>query len=85
MKFAKPDAERRGKARRTRPADPAPASLLPLPEDVFLGWLLSVPPDQDVAAAAQRQIEIIDRRAPAHPDVHSLRKLLAVVAQGGNC
>ncbi len=59
-------------------------SPLPPPEEVFIDWLLSVPPDDCLEAAARYQIEIIDRStAFQHPDVRRLRTLLAAVA--GDC
>lgn len=57
-------------------------SPLPPPEEVFVDWLLSVPHGADLEDAARRQIEIIDRLAPIHPDVRSLRVLLGCVAGG---
>ncbi|MGN6769625.1 MAG: hypothetical protein ACTHJQ_07250 [Rhizobiaceae bacterium] len=56
------------------------ASPLPPPEEVFADWLLSVPHGADLAAAARRQIALIDRRMPSHPDVQCLRMLLVAVA-----
>jgi hypothetical protein len=55
-------------------------SPLPPPEEVFADWLMSVPRDADIEAAARRQIEVIDRRASFHPDVRCLRMLLVAVA-----
>ncbi len=55
-------------------------SPLPPPEEVFADWLLSVPHGVDLATAARRQIALIDRRMPFHPDVQCLRMLLVAVA-----
>jgi hypothetical protein len=57
-----------------------PISPLPSPETVFVDWLLWLPRDADLRAAAREQIALIDRRAPLHPDVQFLRTLLAAVA-----
>jgi len=69
-------ARRRPLARR----EIAALSPLPPPEEVFIDWLMSVPHDADLEVAAQRKIEVIDRRGTLHPDVLRLRTLLAVVA-----
>ncbi|MBN9066880.1 MAG: hypothetical protein J0H60_10555 [Rhizobiales bacterium] len=58
-------------------------SPLPPPEEVFADWLLSLPHDADIEAAAKRQIELIDRRVAFHPDVQCLRMLLVAVAGDG--
>ncbi len=58
-------------------------SPLPPPEEVFADWLLSVPHNADLAAAARRQIALIDRRSVSHPGVQCLRMLLTAVA--GDC
>jgi hypothetical protein len=59
----------------------AAISPLPPPEEVFIDWLMSVPPDDCLEAAARCQIEIIDRSAVfLHPDVRHLRTLLVAVA-----
>jgi hypothetical protein len=57
-------------------------SPLPPPEEVFADWLLSVPHGADLEAAARKQIALIDRRMPFHPDVQCLRMLLVAVAGG---
>lgn len=67
---------------RERPAMAA-ISPLPPPEEIFADWLMSVPHDADIARAAWRQIEVIDRRASLHPDVQVLRTLLLSVAASG--
>jgi hypothetical protein len=59
-------------------------SPLPPPEEVFADWLMSVPHGADIAAAARRQIALIDRRMPFHPDVQCLRMLLVAVAGDGS-
>jgi hypothetical protein len=53
---------------------------IPSPEAVFIDWLLWLPRDANLRAAAREQIALIDRRASLHPDVQFLRTLLAVVA-----
>lgn len=58
----------------------ATISPLPPPEEVFADWLMSVPPGICLEIAAQRQIELIDRRGSLHPGVAVLRSLLAAVA-----
>ena len=58
-------------------------SPLPPPEEVFADWLLSVPHGEDLAAAARRQVEMIDDRGPSHPDAACLRMLLVAVAGAG--
>lgn len=79
-----------GTDRRTSVSPPAldgrkqsSVSPLPPPEEVFVDWLMSVPHDADLEAAARGQIALIDRRAPLHPDVLCLRALLAAVAGDG--
>jgi hypothetical protein len=62
----------------------AAVSPLPPPEEVFADWLMSVPHGADLAAAARRQIALIDRRMPFHPDVQCLRMLLVAVADDGD-
>lgn len=58
-------------------------SPLPPPEEVFADWLLSLPHDADIEAAARRQIDLIDRSANFHPDVQCLRMLLVAIADNG--
>lgn len=58
-------------------------SPLPPPEEVFIDWLMSVPHDANLEAAALRKIALIDRCGSLHPDVFRLRTLLAVVAGTG--
>lgn len=58
-------------------------SPLPPPDEVFADWLLSVPHGEDLAAAARRQVELIDARGQAHPDLDCLRLLLVAVAGEG--
>ena len=75
-----------GLSTRLRPRDPAEmarVSPLPPPDEVFADWLLSLPHGADIAAAARRQVEMIDARATAHPDVACLRLLLVAVAEDG--
>ncbi len=58
----------------------AAVSPLPPPEEVFVDWLMSVPHGTDIEEAARRQIALIDRRMPLHPDVQCLRAMLVAVA-----
>lgn len=69
-------------ARRTLDARTMAAiSPLPPPEEVFVDWLMSVPANDCLEAAARYQIEIIDRSTVfLHPDVRHLRTLLVAVA-----
>jgi len=66
-------------ARRRRRIDRATMariSPLPPPEEVFADWLVSVPANDCLEAAARFQIELIDRSAVVqHPDVRRLRTL----------
>lgn len=65
-------------------ADMARISPLPPPEEVFADWLLSVPHNDCMEAAARFQIESIDRSpAASHPDVRHLRLLLVAIAGDG--
>jgi len=66
--------------RRTSAATLRAVSPLPPPEEVFADWLLSVPHDADLEAAARGEIALIDGCGTLHPDVQRLRTLLAVVA-----
>lgn len=62
----------------------AAVSPLPPPEEIFIDWLMSVPADGCLEAAARDQIEIIDRsRVFLDADVRRLRTLLVAVA--GDC
>lgn len=62
----------------------AAISPLPPPEEIFADWLLSVPAEDCLEAAARHQIDIIDRSAVVlHPHVRQLRTLLLAVA--GEC
>jgi len=58
----------------------ASVSPLPPPAEIFIDWLMSVPVGADLAAAACKQIGLIDRRAPLHPDARCLRMLLSALA-----
>lgn len=75
---AKPDAQIARLDLRTEPV-PCP---LPPPEKVFADWLLWVPRNADLCAAAREQIALIDRCGSHHPDLQFLRTLLAAVAGG---
>lgn len=59
-------------------------SPLPPPQEVFADWLLSVPADADLEAAAHTQIALIDTRGMLHPDVLCLRAMLVAVAGSGS-
>ncbi|EXL09473.1 hypothetical protein [Aquamicrobium defluvii] len=68
------------------PHDPeraAKISPLPPPEEVFVDWLMSVPPHACLEDEARRQVELIDSRPTLHPDVRCLRALLVAVAGEG--
>lgn len=72
--------------RRRRPdrKEMARISPLPPPYEVFADWLMSVPHEDSMEAAARYQIELIDRSpAASHPDVRHLRMLLVAVAGDG--
>lgn len=58
----------------------AAISPLPPPQEVFIDWLMSVPPGTSIEIAARRQIAVIDARMTLHPDVQILRTLLAAIA-----
>lgn len=59
-------------------------SPLPPPEEVFIDWLLSVPAEDCLKAAARYQIETIDRSTVVlHPHVRQLRALLVAVEGDG--
>ncbi|MEO5325199.1 hypothetical protein PV773_17940 [Mesorhizobium sp. CC13] len=62
----------------------AAISPLPPPEEVFIDWLMSVPPGTSIEAAARWQIAVIDSRGLLHQDVQVLRTLLAAVAGRGH-
>jgi hypothetical protein len=66
--------------RRANAATMRAVSPLPPPEEVFADWLLSVPHDAELEAAALKKIALIDRFGSLHPDLQRLRALLAVVA-----
>ena len=72
--------ERPRRVRRVNAATMRAVSPLPPPEEVFSDWLLSVPHDADLEAAALKKIALIDRCGHLHPDILRLRTLLAVVA-----
>ncbi|MEZ2329635.1 hypothetical protein AB6802_07920 [Mesorhizobium sp. RCC_202] len=72
--------ERPRRMRRANAATMRAVSPLPPPEEVFADWLLSVPHEADLEAAALSKVALIDRCGSLHPDVQRLRTLLAVVA-----
>ena len=53
--------ERPRRVRRVNAATMRAVSPLPPPEEVFSDWLLSVPHDADLEAAALKKIALIDR------------------------
>lgn len=53
---------------------------LPLPEDVFLAWLLALPEGMDLAQAARREIARLDAAAPLGPGPARLRGLFIEAA-----
>lgn len=67
-------------SRRITPQMLVSISPLPPPEEVLADWLMTVAHEPDIEAAARRQIALIDRRAPLHPDVQCLRALLVAIA-----
>jgi hypothetical protein len=58
----------------------AAVSPLPPPDEVFIDWLMAVPHNADIEQAARREVALIDRRTPLHPDVQCLRALLVAIA-----
>ncbi len=62
-----------------RPAARWPAAQT-RPEDVFLAWLVALPEDADIAAAARAQIARIDRVVPASAPLRRLRALFEEAA-----
>lgn len=50
------------------------------PEDVFMAWLVRLPPGADVARAALAEIARIDGAALSHAGVSQLRDLFAQAA-----
>ncbi len=57
-----------------------PPLALASPEDVFLAWLVALPDDADIAAAARVQIARIDGVALATAPLRRLRALLEEAA-----
>jgi len=54
------------------------------PEDIFIIWLLQLPMEADLAAAASAEIVRIDREAQPHsPTVTRLREFLVEVTKSG--
>jgi hypothetical protein len=81
-----PNRPKRSGRREVRSLDAATMRVIsppPPPEEVFIDWLMSVPHDADLEAAARCKIALIDRRGLMHPDVFRLRTLLAVLAGTG--
>ena len=67
-------------ARRVDAATLAAVSPLPPPDEVFIDWLMALPHNADIEAAARREVALIDGRSLQHPDIECLRTLLAAVA-----
>jgi hypothetical protein len=66
---------------RREPAIAEPVPPLPPPEQVFLDWLLWLPADADIEAAARREIARLERRMPLADGTRRLRALfLALLA-----
>lgn len=71
----------RGRADAPRPqVSGRPPLALASPEDVFLAWLVALPEDADIAAAARAQIARIDRVVPASAPLRRLRALFEEAA-----
>lgn len=66
--------------RQRRPAAQWPSSQAS-PEDVFLVWLMGLPADADVAAAARAEVARLDRAAPLRPGPARLRELMLEAAK----
>jgi hypothetical protein len=64
---------------RRSPVTAESVSSLPPPEQVFLDWLMWLPIEADVQAAARREIARLDRRMPLAPDADRLRTLFLAV------
>ena len=58
-------------------------SPLPPPEQVFLDWLMWLPAEADVEAAARCEIARLDRRMPLAAEEERLRLLFQAVLGGG--
>jgi hypothetical protein len=56
---------------------------LPPPEQVFLDWLMWLPADADIEAAARREIARLDRRMPLAAEAEHLRMLFQAVLGDG--
>ena len=74
------DSRRDGRVSAGARRDMARISPLPPPSEIFADWLLSVPHDADLEAAARAQIALIDRSTVIHPDLSCLRMLLLALA-----
>lgn len=69
-------------ALRPEPAVAEPVSPLPPPEQVFLDWLMWLPADADIEAAARREIARLDRRMPLADGAQRLRSLFQALLPG---
>lgn len=70
-------------ALRSEPAVAEPVSPpLPPPEQVFLDWLMWLPADADIEAAARREIARLDRRMPLAGGARRLRSLFQALLAG---
>lgn len=54
---------------------------LPEPEDVFLAWLMQLPFEADIAAAARHEIIRLDAIAPLSAGPRRLRELFVAAAE----
>jgi hypothetical protein len=69
-------------ALRPEPTVAEPVSPLPPPEQVFLDWLMWLPADADIEAAARREIARLDRRMPLAAGALRLRALFQALTAG---
>ncbi|MCB1477326.1 MAG: hypothetical protein R3D43_00700 [Tepidamorphaceae bacterium] len=56
------------------------APQLPSPEEVFLAWLVHLPPHADIAKAAAEEIARIDSSSPLLPQAKRLREIFSEAA-----
>lgn len=68
------------RVRRPLPATASTASPLPPPEEIFADWLVWLPADADLEAAARIEIERLIRRSPLGADARCLLTLFQAVA-----
>ena len=78
--------QKEGGSHRRRSVSPRVMAMIsppPPPQEVFVDWLMSLPAESDLPAAALKQVARIDGTGLLHPDVLCLRTLLVAIA--GNC